>query len=1146
VVTDQDRDRILRDPNFVSAGKHLSYMMRHSNLWHEDGSLSLNELLAHARTAKKIQSMFKHSDSILKTVCLDDVPHRLRNRMGTFEFLMPFAHLICDSNKARCMVGFQPDEDFTPGTTPNPDTWFMPARFYDDQLREEQADYLDGHNITSIFFRFESGHSKPVNLPAILYESIKFSNNYLIHGTNEKNLQSIQRNGLLPGGTRGGRCHVHFALDFLMTTMLDAIRPENDVILFLRNDAIDDLGPIKTSTSYVLTDQTVPWDRTCGVWSLIDQTWIKAPPPEELDRMRDYGGDVETALHLTRYQIYYNKMNKNSDNNLTWDYSEYTHYLTGQMSDMLITESYLNKILTPNAAPSRPIRQVPTPNDMARGPPRTDQEKRTDRVRQQLIEYFQRRVKKETDRQQLIERFQRRVKKETDRNLQNINISDSSDSEYVAHPVQPILAKQMPVKVPKPPPAPTRSSGSTDTPTSVAKSKAVGLSPAETPAQTTDADLTAPESDSAPADITATARKRTEVRKSSKMPTSNATELFKDAESAQKVFDDFNHEFETTAWWPRPIGPQCCSNFETCKNDNSMLWCHACGQAFCLQCRRDGRACSHHVVNYSSEVSAEFMPDSIGAEGSTVDIQELLETVLSNASVFGPDRDTQSRTRKENFDDLMEILKTEKRFGNTVLQSFARNGIEDFDFANFVYDLEGDERVPSIETHYVDCQDEKSLPIWRPEIFFSYPEDSELSDDEVLGLLELFRTCMLGKRAAQGIAIRTSDNMAETQKDSYQLGILSLNLGAINRIPYIAGKHRFPSWVRKDIQYRALLYLVFRNVAHIVTLCEAHDAHGGIAAHQQAAAEHGMMGMVVHPESNSQSLAIFVRGDASFGTFIELLVQHQYETENKEDKNKFWIIRGCLFRISFGRNTSGEFMNPRTGVREPMPNVDFNEESLISPHPEPLASSNDASEQIIEIQGKSDVVECELLPVGSDSVTHSVHRLGLAEIRIAVFHLSSYAWTWAYAETCKRWLNFIACCINYQIDFITGDGNLFSQRNFKRDDRSDFRSSILMDILERFLIQINLHRNPVNAITYNVVSSTMASEYIRAMQGESANCDPMILISLCYGKQVGVTEARAKGDAPPDDGVPTSGFDDEVTLADVEHLKHLLIIMIWD
>jgi len=125
--------------------------------------------------------------------------------------------------------------------------------------------------------------------------------------------------------------------------------------------------------------------------------------------------------------------------------------------------------------------------------------------------------------------------------------------------------------------------------------------------------------------------------------------------------------------------------------------------------------------------------------------------------------------------------------------------------------------------------------------------------------------------------------MAESQKDSYTLGILSLNLGAINRKPSIAGQHKFPKWVREDIQYRALPYLVFRNVANIVTLCEAHDAHGGIAAHQQVAADHGMMGMVVHPEINSQSLAIFARGDPSVGTFIELLAQHQYDTANKQD-----------------------------------------------------------------------------------------------------------------------------------------------------------------------------------------------------------------------------------------------------------------------
>ena len=66
----------------------------------------------------------------------------------------------------------------------------------------------------------------------------------------------------------------------------------------------------------------------------------------------------------------------------------------------------------------------------------------------------------------------------------------------------------------------------------------------------------------------------------------------------------------------------------------------------------------------------------------------------------------------------------------------------------------------------------------------------------------------------------------------------------------------------------------------------------------------------------------------------------------------------------------------------------------------------------------------------------------------------------------------------------------------------------------------------------------MASEYIRAMEGEPANCDSMILISLCYGKQVGVFDARNREEAAGD-SVGTA-FDDAVTLNDVEQYKHLL------
>jgi hypothetical protein len=168
-----------------------------------------------------------------------------------------------------------------------------------------------------------------------------------------------------------------------------------------------------------------------------------------------------------------------------------------------------------------------------------------------------------------------------------------------------------------------------------------------------------------------------------------------------------------------------------------------------------------------------------------------------------------------------------------------------------------------------------------------------------------------------------------------------------------------------------------------------------------------------------------------------------------------------------------------------------------------------------------------------------VRRLLLAEVRVAVFHISSYAWTNAYQETCQKWLSFVASCVEHQCDFLSGDGNLFAQRSFKSDDHSDFRTCIMIDILERFLQQINLHRSPINRITYNVVSSTTAAEYIRSMEGNDGDCDSMLLISLCYGKQTAVTEARAKEDSASADGF--AGFSDEVLLNDVEQFCHVLV-----
>jgi len=151
--TKEDHDAALADYFFEMGSRHLSYLFRHTNLLHEDGSLSLNELLYHQGTARKIRAMYREGLRSLIKINEDEVPVSLRDRNNTMRFLMPLAHVVCDSNKSRAMVGYLTTDNFEPGKTPDPDAWFVPADFGDDIAREAQADILDGTDIASIFIR---------------------------------------------------------------------------------------------------------------------------------------------------------------------------------------------------------------------------------------------------------------------------------------------------------------------------------------------------------------------------------------------------------------------------------------------------------------------------------------------------------------------------------------------------------------------------------------------------------------------------------------------------------------------------------------------------------------------------------------------------------------------------------------------------------------------------------------------------------------------------------------------------------------------------------------------------------------------------------------------------------------------------------
>ena len=375
-----------------------------------------------------------------------------------------------------------------------------------------------------------------------------------------------------------------------------------------------------------------------------------------------------------------------------------------------------------------------------------------------------------------------------------------------------------------------------------------------------------------------------------------------------------------------------------------------------------------------------FTPDSIGAPGSTFDIEELIEDTLGRTPYFGESKVEQSDYRKDQYNDLVRSAEQGASVsGNTFLRAYLSQGIEEFAFADYVYfPEETASRIPTLYEHFVQMQDYSALPIWRP---------------------------------------------------------------------------------------KALINCKYK----------ASDDKGGIERHDALARQNGVLGMVVHAEGTAPSVACFLYGTHDNGHFIELLGQYQYLTENKEEHNQFWILHACIFRCAFGHNTAGEMIDPTTGIWTSTGDEEPSMLNAVAPaSDEVLASTFDHQDVcILPVQGSTEVESCDAFKPTTGSDRLDVRRMGLAECRVAVFHISSYAWRNAYEETCRRWAGFLTQCLVHQVDFVQGDGNLFAQRNFKRDVHSDYRTCILVDILSRVLTEINMHRTPTNRITYNICSSTM-------------------------------------------------------------------------
>ena len=113
--------------------------------------------------------------------------------------------------------------------------------------------------------------------------------------------------------------------------------------------------------------------------------------------------------------------------------------------------------------------------------------------------------------------------------------------------------------------------------------------------------------------------------------------------------------------------------------------CTPCAYAYCLNCRSHGQACKHNIDNYSSELRAQFIFDSIGSSKSSFDIGELIDNEIGQTAYFGSSRQEQSENRQEALEEIFQRLSRGSKVGNTYFQSFMQHGVQNVPFADFVY-----------------------------------------------------------------------------------------------------------------------------------------------------------------------------------------------------------------------------------------------------------------------------------------------------------------------------------------------------------------------------------------------------------------------------------------------------------------------------
>ena len=1121
---------------FIKFSKYLSWLLRFGKeLLHPQSlSLTLHELFhfgqftKHVNTCRTFIDQDPHNifgDS--HTVEVFNECKRCNINIDSMRWFIPFATVVWHNSKGRISFSVLNTDLVREPLATEWCTTDMTVNQILEKIRHNGAN--GGYKQNNIFFRAQSGHGglREEQRPGVPYD---FRHNILIHKTEAHRWKQMTRST-----DRFLRCQgrdIHFVPIQVLLTDPDMLRQYGGRVLMYNMNVQRTVEAFRsareTPNGYILVSENIPLQAIEAVFDLDSNTWAVAYEPETRDRQRIIDEGIEESMHILNYYsavVHRQEMilgdlpaaHKQVLRDIERHYREHLRYPAAvppgatagttasierasaardEAIDTLVhevfekTKAEKQRIEAKAMPKDHPVPAAPTtgtPPTSHKGPPTV--------VLEQRAKEAAAKEKVKPPPKKLIEQLQQRPSADT----------PAKASQEPAKATTETPVRLMP-KQPKHPPPPKRPA---DTTAQSASTTAKKVKQEEVPTPPAARRLSQNKIPSAPSTPTAIPPQPTRPAPS---PPSRAGPMKPDdvpepprppQHARSRTPAPPNPPRSRT---PAPPDPPARAHQPKppkhpppprARTDPYMEIPTPPAPTYSERRRSDTTDRREPLPRQRLvEEDEHDLPDFELRFNETADLSQYIET-MNQISETAPDPAEERAIRNRVWRSIVELVDRGVSTGSRQLDRIIRSGIDSIDLTEDVYDID---YIPTPEEHFFRQDPGEQGKIFRPRLMISMT-DEEFSIQKLIQLRDLGRNVLAGRAVCRDHVLNNS--MEYHNVSTYYLAIVVLNLGNIMRQPRFANRKRFPSEIRNNPErlreHLVLPYLVVNNPGHIITLCESFD----FSLFHNLCVEYNIIGvqcMSTKRQHASPPISIFLKSTQGM---VEVL--HHFDvSKDTGSQSDGWLLHGVIARCVFGPQSHkiDEYTRERTERRytgEDVSTFAFFDESRYSTHG--LKNVRTNPDQLDNIEASYDDVVDESYFTTSGFTDQYVQRLGLGEIRVLCLHINSYAFRHSL-NTIRRYLRLIfSKALFEQVDFITGDFNLFLNRQFSTDTGGSIYGGLVVEVLEDAVRALNQHF--LHKVTFNVSSSTPAAEVYDFLEhgNVNANMDCMACISLFYNKQ---------------------------------------------